>query len=89
MVPESETGHSRALGERARISRRKALQARRYYTLTAASTLVPGLGLIRTRRRTGIAILTGFVIALLAALGWMLTKGVTSSVISVGVSRRA
>lgn len=89
MVPESETGPSRALGERARISRRKALQTRRYYTLTAASTLVPGLGLIRTRRRTGIAILTGFVIALLAALGWMLTKGVTSSVISVGVSRRA
>lgn len=89
MVPESDTGRSPALGERARISRRKALQTRRYYTLTAASTLVPGLGLVRTRRRTGIAILAAFAIALLALVGWMLTKGVTSSVISVGVSRRA
>ena len=84
-TPESR----RALGERGIIARRKARQSRRYYTLTAASTVIPGLGLIRTRRRTGITIVTAFVATILLVLGWALAKGVTSSIIGVGVSRRA
>lgn len=82
-------GRHRALGERGLASRRKARQARRFYTLTAASTIIPGLGLIHTRRRTGIAMVTGFFLAILAVCGWGLAKGVTSSVIGVGVSRQA
>lgn len=82
-------GRHRALGERGLASRRNARQARRFYTLTAASTIIPGLGLIHTRRRTGIAMVTGFFLAILAVCGWGLAKGVTSSVIGVGVSRQA
>lgn len=70
-------------------ARRKARQTRRYYALTALSTIVPGLGLIRTRRRTGQIMVAGFVLTILGVLGYALAKGVTSSVISVGVSRKA
>ena len=82
-------GHHRALGERGIASRRQARQTRRFYTLTAASTVIPGLGLIHTRRRTGIAMVAGFFLTILAVCGWGLAKGVTSSVIGVGVSRQA
>lgn len=82
-------GRHRALGERGIASRRQARQTRRYYTLTAASTVIPGLGLIHTRRRTGIAMVAGFFLTILAVCGWGLAKGVTSSVIGVGVSRQA
>lgn len=71
------------------MARRKARQTRRFYTLTAASTVVPGLGLIPSRRRTGQVIVAAFVLGLLALCGYGLVKGVTTSVISVGVSRRA
>lgn len=71
------------------ISRRKQRQTRRFYTLTAASTVVPGLGLIPTRRRAGRSILAAFVIGILLLCGYGLVKGVTTSVIDVGVSRRA
>ena len=82
-------GRHRALGERGIASRRNARQTRRFYTLTAASTIIPGLGLIHTRRRTGIALVAGFFLTILAVCAWGLAKGVTSSVISVGVSRSA
>lgn len=89
-MAQSETPESpHGLGERGLNARRKARQGRRYYALTAASTLLPGLGLIPSRRRTGWIILGGFVLTVLAVLGYALAKGVTSSVISVGVSRRA
>lgn len=76
------------LGERGTSARRAARQARRYYTLTAASTVVPGLGLIRTRRRIGQAIVAAFVIALVVLIGYVLAKGLMG-VIRVGVSRNA
>lgn len=82
-------GRHRALGERGIASRRQARQTRRFYTLTAASTVIPGLGLIHTRRRTGIAMVAGFFLTILAVCGWGLAKGVASSVIGVGVSRQA
>lgn len=82
-------GRHRALGERGIASRRQARQTRRFYTLTAASTVIPGLGLIHTRRCTGIAMVAGFFLTILAVCGWGLAKGVTSSVIGVGVSRQA
>lgn len=82
-------GRHRALGERGIASRRQARQTRRFYTLTAASTVIPGLGLIHTRRRTGIAMVAGFFLTILAVCGWGLAKGMTSSVIGVGVSRQA
>lgn len=89
-MAQSETPESpRGLGERGILARRKSRQARRFYSLTAASTILPGLGLIPSRRRTGVAILSGFVLTVLVVLGYALAKGVTSSVISVGVSRRA
>ncbi|WP_435200803.1 LCP family protein [Janibacter sp. GS2] len=71
------------------VARRHARQTRRFYTLTAASTIVPGLGLIPSRRRTGQVIVGAFVLGVLAVCAYGLAKGVTSSVISVGVSRRA
>lgn len=67
--------------------RRRTRRTRRFYVLTAASTLVPGLGLIPSRRRTGWAILGSFVVATVAALGYALSKGVTTSVLETGVSR--
>ena len=70
-------------------SRRRARQTRRFYTLTAASTLIPGLGLIPTRRRPGRIIVGAFVLGLVAMLLYVLVKGVTNSVISVGASRTA
>ncbi|HIZ97047.1 MAG TPA: LCP family protein [Candidatus Janibacter merdipullorum] len=70
-------------------ARRKARQTRRFYTLTAASTLIPGLGLIPTRRRTGQVIVGAFLVALLGLLGYALATGLMSSVINVGVSRTA
>lgn len=70
-------------------SRRRARQTRRFYTLTAASTLIPGLGLIPTRRRPGRVIVGAFVLGLVAMLLYVLVKGVTNSVISVGASRTA
>lgn len=70
-------------------SRRHARQTRRFYTLTAASTIVPGLGLIPSRRRAGQVIVGVFVLGILAVCGYALAKGVTTSVINVGVSRRA
>ncbi|KRE39361.1 hypothetical protein ASG73_03275 [Janibacter sp. Soil728] len=84
-TPESPSG----LGERGLSARRNARQSRRFYALTAASTILPGLGLIPSRRRTGMAIIAAFAVTVLAVLGYALAKGVTSSVISVGVSRRA
>lgn len=70
-------------------SRRQARQTRRFYTLTAASTIIPGLGLIPSRRRTGQVIVGVFVLGILAICAYGLAKGVTDSVISVGVSRTA
>lgn len=70
-------------------SRRKDRQTRRFYTLTAASTVVPGLGLLPTRRRAGRALLVVFALGLLLVCGYGLAKGVTTSVIDVGVSRNA
>ena len=77
------------MGERGINARRKARQTRRYYSLTALSTIVPGLGLVPTRRKTGLTMIAVFVLTLLVVLGYALAKGVTSSVIGVGVSRRA
>lgn len=70
-------------------SRRDERRTRRFYTLTAASTVIPGLGLIPSRRRTGQVIVGAFVLGLVVVLGFFVAKGVTDSVISVGVSRRA
>lgn len=90
MASQSDTpGRPRVLGERGLTARRNARQTRRFYTLTAASTIIPGLGLTQTRRRTGQTIVAAFVLSILVALGWALSKGVTTSVINVGVSRRA
>lgn len=76
-------------GPRGIEARRRARATRRYYLLTAASTLVPGLGLMRTRRRTGLALLVVLGGGLLALLGYGLSRGLTSSAIAVGVSRTA
>lgn len=85
---DEPTWRHHGLGERGTSARRAARQARRYYTLTAASTVVPGLGLIRTRRRIGQAIVAAFVIALVVLIGYVLAKGLMG-VIRVGVSRNA
>lgn len=75
-------------GERAALARRQAQRERRYYTLTAASTLVPGLGLIPTRRRAGQVIVAAFVVSLLVLIGFVLSRGLMG-VISIAVSRSA
>lgn len=72
------------LSERAR-----SRLSRRFYVLTAASTVVPGLGLIPSRRRTGQVMVGAFVLALVGGVAYLLSKGVTTSVLEVGVSRRA
>lgn len=76
-------------GERGLAARRRAREVRRFYVLTFASLLIPGLGLIRSRRRLGIAIVTSFVVGTLGLLIYALTKGVTRSVLEVGLSRSA
>ena len=72
-----------------RHRRRDDRLVRRFYVLTAASTLVPGLGLIPSRRRTGWVILGAFVLGLLGVGAYAVAKGVTSSILQVGVSRDA
>lgn len=86
---ESGPRHVAPRGARGVEARRRARAFRRFYLLTAASTLVPGLGLLRTRRRTGAVILGLFVAGVLGLLGYGLTQGFASSAISLGVSRRA
>lgn len=81
-------GRHLGLGERGATARRTARQVRRYYTLTAASTVVPGLGLLRTRRRTGQVILVAFAVALVVAIIYVLARGLMG-VITVGLSRNA
>jgi hypothetical protein len=76
-------------GRHARRDDRLDRLVRRFYVLTAASTLVPGLGLVPSRRRTGRTILGVFLLGLAAALVYAVTKGVTSSILRVGVSRDA
>ena len=79
--------HDRVPGHRGATARRHAQQVRRFYTLTAASTVVPGLGLLRTRRRVAQVMVGAFALGLLVLLGVVITRGLASSVISVGVSR--
>nr|WP_257908099.1 hypothetical protein [Janibacter limosus] len=75
-MAQSETPESpRGLGERGILARRKSRQAGRFYSLTAASTILPGLGLIPSRRRTGVAILSGFVLTVLVVLGYAPGEG--------------
>lgn len=81
-------GRHLGLGERGTNARRTARQVRRYYTLTAASTVVPGLGLLRTRRRAGQVILVAFAVAAIVALVYVMVNGLMG-VITVGVSRNA
>lgn len=78
----------RSRGERGASARRAVRQSRRYYTLTAASTVIPGLGLIPTRRRTGQVIVAAFVLALIALIGHVMVNGLLG-LIRVGVSRSA
>ncbi len=79
----------RGIGPRGLEARRRARATRRFYLLTGASTLVPGLGLLATRRRQGRLIVGAFVVGLVAVVVYALAKGVTSSVLQVGVSRGA
>jgi len=76
----------RSVGQRGARSREHGRRVRRFYVLTAASTLVPGLGLIPSRRRTGWTMVTLFVLVLLFVCGFALSRGLASSVIRVGVS---
>lgn len=86
----SETGrHRREKPDAPTSERARSRLTRRFYLLTAASTLVPGLGLIPSRRRTGQAILAVFVLGLLVAVAYLVPRGLTTSVLEVGVSRRA
>lgn len=89
----SSTGDSGAPAptRRARglAARRRARATRRFYLLTAASTVVPGLGLLRTRPGRAKIILTTFVVLILGVLAWGLTQGFTASAIDLGVSRSA
>ncbi len=76
----------RPVGQRGARAREHGQRVRRFYVLTAASTLVPGLGLIPSRRKTGWTMVVLFVLGLLFVCGFAMTKGLTSSVIRVGVS---
>lgn len=87
MASQNESPGRRALGQRGITARRHARAVRRFYALTAASTVVPGLGLVRSRPRAGRAVVIGFGVVLLAVILYVATQGVTSSVINVGASR--
>lgn len=76
-------------GQRGREARRRARETRRFYLLTAASTVIPGLGLLHSRPRQAKIILGLFAALLLGALGFGLTQGFTRSAIEIAVSRRA
>ncbi|WP_338748608.1 LCP family protein [Janibacter alittae] len=89
MASQDETarGH-RGPGVRGAHARRAARQVRRYYALTAASTIVPGLGLIRTRRRVGQGLVAVFVVAFVVLVGYLVARGLMG-LIRVVVSRSA
>ena len=84
MSPAGSARHARQIARDLDDRRR-----RRFYVLVAASTLVPGLGLTWSRRRTGLAILGAFLALLLGVGGYTIAKGVTGSVLEVGLSRSA
>ncbi len=66
----------------------KNQQLRRFYLLTSGSTVVPGLGLIPTRRRLlGVGVLGLFVIGLGVALVKVGSQGVTRTALNIGVDR--
>lgn len=66
----------------------KSHQLHRFYLLTSGSTVVPGLGLIPTRRRLlGLGVLGVFVVALAALLLKFGTQGLLHTALSVGLDR--
>ncbi|HYN30469.1 MAG TPA: LCP family protein [Dermatophilaceae bacterium] len=61
-------------------------RARRFYGLTALSTILPGAGLIGTRRRVlGITLVTLAVASLVAVLVWLSGRGLSEGVLDVAV----
>jgi LCP family protein required for cell wall assembly len=66
----------------------KNQQMRRFYLLTSGSTVLPGLGLIPTRRRAlGVGILGVFVLALGVALFKVGSQGLLRTALNIGVDR--
>jgi len=77
-------------GERSRRREIAQRATRRSATLTLASTIVPGLGLLRTRyKRLGALVLIGVVLFLLAVIARVVMLGPTKAVLSVAVSPNA
>ncbi|CCH79576.1 Cell envelope-related transcriptional attenuator [Nostocoides japonicum T1-X7] len=61
---------------------------RRFYLLTGSSTVVPGSGLLGTRRRwLGAGVLALFVVAGVYALVRVMSQGAMSTALSIGVDR--
>jgi LCP family protein required for cell wall assembly len=80
-TPYGERSRRRVIAQRA---------TRRSATLTIASALIPGLGLLRTRyKRLGVLILFGVVLVLLAVLARVVMLGPTKAALSVAVSPNA
>ena len=77
-------------GERSRRREIAQRATRRSATLTIASALVPGLGLLRTRyKRLGVLILFGVVLVLLAIIARVVMLGPTKAALSIAVSPNA
>ena len=77
-------------GERSRRREIAQRATRRSATLTIASALVPGLGLLQTRyKRLGALVLLGVVLVLLASIARVVMLGPTKAALSVAVSPNA
>ena len=81
-----EAQHDLPLGDRARRRMLAQRATRRSASLTVATTIVPGLGLLRTRyRRLGVLVLVLVVLLALAAIGAVIMLGPTQAALAVAV----
>ncbi|WP_427384056.1 LCP family protein [Janibacter sp. G56] len=61
---------------------------KQFLTRTTASTVIPGLGLIPTRRRAGLLLTGAAVLGGLSVLAYALSQGAMSSALALGLSPR-
>lgn len=81
-----EAQHDLPLGDRARRRMLAQRATRRSASLTVATTIVPGLGLLRTRyRRLGVLVLLAIVLTALGVIGAVVLLGPTQAALAVAV----
>lgn len=84
--PQSRTEHRRNVKNTQPSSSERLSRA---YRLTALGTLIPGAGLVATRRRSlGLAMLAITILSLIALAVWVVSRGAEATVLDLGARPR-